>query len=140
MSFPKQRRGRMSEPLSLLRRERSLSRPGQRRMALACAAIALAAPPAGSAGAPQPDPATGPSSSGLQPDAFHDAAPRLQLPTTVRGSFPVPTSLRMPAVPVPTVARPRDLLPAALALLALVATSGCFLAVAARSRQEGLGA
>jgi hypothetical protein len=39
---------------------------------------------------------------------------------------------------VPAVARRRDLLPAALALLALVATSGCLLAVAARFRQEGL--
>src|SRR5439155_4878705 len=74
MSFPKQRRGRMSEPLSLLRRERGISRPGRRRMVLACAAIALAAPPVGNAASPQPDPASRPSSSGLQPDAFHNAA------------------------------------------------------------------
>ena len=232
MSFPKQRGGWMSEPLSLLRRERDQSGPGRRRMALACAAIALAAPPAGSAGSPQPDPASGPSSSGLQPDAFHNAAsaatpapsrapaaavlparnaetlpplvhapvtqpairkvvipatkpslpirpvtrpvvttpvtaaaapqshavsrhakpqltrvavkhhavPRLQLPTAVRGSFAVPGSVRAQTASVPAVARRRDLLPAALALLGLVATSGCLLAVAARSRREGLGA
>src|SRR5438067_3269741 len=233
MSFPKQRGGWMSEPLSLLRRERDQSGPGRRRMALACAAIALAAPPAGSAGSPQPDPASGPSSSGLQPDAFHDAAsaatpapsrvpaaavlparnaetlhplvqapvtqpaipkvvipavtkpslpirpatrpvvttpvtaaaapqshavsrrakpqltrvavkhhavPRLQLPTAVRGSFAVPASVRAQTASVTAVARRRDLLPAALALLGLVATSGCLLAVAARSRREGLGA
>jgi len=219
----------MSEPLSLLRRERGLSRPVRRGMAFACAAVALAAPPVASAESLQPDAPSGSSSTGLQPDAFHaatapeatpaaaqtqvtplrggaalptlpasvtkapltpppaapkirtvetqprtvtrpvvtapaapavamrprvvhrpakregarvaarhHAAPRLQLPTTVRGSFAVPASLRVPAEPVPTVARRRDLLPAALALLALVATSGCLLAVAARSRQEGL--
>jgi hypothetical protein len=60
---------------------------------------------------------------------MHRAAARLQLPTTVRGSV---------TLPVPTVAARRDLLPAALALLALVATSGCLLTVAARSRQEEL--
>jgi hypothetical protein len=187
--------------------------------------IALAAPAAGNADSLQPDPATGPISAGLQPDAFHDAAtaatpapsrtpaaavlpvrdtetlpppthapvtplvtapvtpkvipaatkpkpiakvplrapvpvpvpvetltlPRvvhghakvqsahvavrhhaaaeLQLPTTVRGSITLPS---------PTAAGRRELLPAALALLALVATSGCLLAVAARSRQDEL--
>ena len=216
----------MSEPLSLLRREGDRSGPGRRRMALACAAIALAAPPVASAGSLQPDPPNGPSSTGLHPDAFHDvpsaatpapsrapaaavlparnaetlpplvqapltqpairkvipavtkpslpippvttpvtaaaapqphvvhrrakphiarvavkhhAVPRLQLPTAVRGSFAVSASVRAPAAPLPAVARRRDLLPAALALLALVATSGCFLAVAARSRRDGLG-
>jgi hypothetical protein len=59
----------------------------------------------------------------------HHAAARLQLPTTLRGSITLPT---------PTAPGRRDLLPAALALLALVATSGCFLAVAARSRQDEL--
>jgi hypothetical protein len=59
----------------------------------------------------------------------HHPAARLQLPTTVRGSV---------TLPAPTAAERRDLLPAALALLALVATSGCLLAVAARVRQEGL--
>jgi hypothetical protein len=197
-------------------------------MALACAAIALAAPSAAGAGSPQPDPANAPSASGLQPDAFPDAASagtsapsrapaaavlpgrnsetlpplaqapltqpairkvtpavstpslpirpathpvvttpvtapqqrhlvhrrakphssrvavrhsavtRLQLPTTVRGSFAVPASVGAHAALVPAVTRRRDLLPAALALLALVATSGCLLAVAARFRQEGL--
>lgn len=185
-----------------------------------CAAIALAAPPFGSAGSLRPDPPSGSSSTGLQPDAFHDAtapkpapaasaqvtpvegiaalpalrgsltkpsftpppaapkiepvatqpgvasgpvvterpvpavvtqhrvvqrhakrhhaAPRLQLPIIVRGSFAVPASLRAPAASLAAVVRRRDLRPAALALLALLATSGCLLAVAARSRQEGL--
>jgi hypothetical protein len=213
----------MSEPLTLLRRERGRRRPSRRSMAFACAAIAiaLAAPPSGSAGSVRPDPPSGPSSTGLQPDAFHDAtvpkptpaastrvtpvqgiaalpalrgspakpsltppptapkfkpvtnqpsvathpvvtapavpavvtrhrvvhrhakrhhaAPRLELPTTVSGSFAVPAILRAPAAPVAAVVRRRDLRPAALALLALVATSGCLLAVAARSRQERLG-
>jgi hypothetical protein len=198
-------------------------------MALACAAIALAAPPFARAESLQPDPPSGPSSTGLQPDAFHEAtapkptpaastqvtpvrgvavlpalrgsltkpsltpppvapkiepaatepsvathpvvtapavpavvtkhraihrhanphrtriavehhaAPRLQLPITVRGSFAVPAGLRAPAASVAAVVRRRDLRPAALALLALVATSGCLLAVVARFRQEGGG-
>ena len=206
-----------------MRRERGRRRPSRRSMALACAAIAiaLAAPLSGSAGSLQPDPPSGPSSTGLQPDAYHDAtapkptpaastqvtpvegiavlpalrgslakpsptpprtapkfepvanqpsvathpvltapavpavvtrhrvvhrhakghhaALRLQLPTTVRGSFAVPAGLRAPAASVAAVVRRRDLRPAALALLALVATSGCLLAVAARSRQQRLG-
>jgi hypothetical protein len=59
----------------------------------------------------------------------HHAAPRLSLPATVSGSL---------TLQVPTAAVRRDLVPAALALLALVATSGCLLAVAARSRHEEL--
>lgn len=70
----------------------------------------------------------------------HHASPRLRLPATVRGSVALPATLRLPAAASPAVARSRDLRPAALALLALVATSGCLLAVAARCRQEGLGA
>ena len=68
----------------------------------------------------------------------HHSAARMKLPTFVSGSFAMPASLRPRAVPIPTVVGRRDLRLAALALLALVATSGCLLAVAARSRREGL--
>lgn len=66
---------------------------------------------------------------------------RLGLPRLVTGTLAIPlvTVLRS-HVPVPVVTGRRDLLPAALGLLALVATSGCMLAVAARSRREGIGA
>jgi len=63
---------------------------------------------------------------------------RMQLPTVVRGSLRLPASLRVPVESVQTVAKRRDLVPAAFALLALVATSGCLLTVAARSRREEL--
>jgi hypothetical protein len=73
-----------------------------------------------------------------RPAKRHHAAPRLQLPINVSGRFAAPAILRAPAAPVAAVVRRRDLRPAALALLALVATSGCLLAVAAHFRQEGL--
>src|SRR5437763_12020140 len=98
MSFPQQRGGWMSEPLPLLRRERGLPRPGQRRMMLVCAVIALAAPPIASAESLQPDPPSGPSSTGLQPDAFQNAtAPKATVPagppqvTPLRGAAALPT-------------------------------------------------
>jgi hypothetical protein len=56
------------------------------------------------------------------------------------GSFAVPAGLfATPAAAAHATAHP-ELLQAALALLGLVATSGCFLAVAARSRREEAGA
>lgn len=68
------------------------------------------------------------------------ATPRLRLPALAHGSSRTAVGLRFPGAAPLTVAGPgRDLLPAALALLALVVTSSCFLAVAARHRQEGLG-
>lgn len=74
--------------------------------------------------------------------ARHRAAPRVRLPVRVGAVSTMRLGLLVPVrtvVAVPAVQARRDLLPAALALLALVATSGCFLAVAARHRQEGLG-
>jgi hypothetical protein len=67
------------------------------------------------------------------------SAPHLRLPVAVRGSVALPARARTPAAPVRTVVRHTELRPAALALLALVVTSGCFLAVAARLRRERLG-
>jgi len=68
------------------------------------------------------------------------ATPRVRLPALAHGSSRMAVGLRFPAAaPLPVPGTRRDLLPAALALLALVVTSGCFLAVAARHRQEGLG-
>jgi hypothetical protein len=52
----------------------------------------------------------------------------------------LPAILRAAVAPVAAVAHRRNLVPAALALLALVATSGCLLAVAAGLRREGAGA
>jgi hypothetical protein len=65
---------------------------------------------------------------------------RPRLPLHVHGSARVPATDRALATPVTAAVHRRDLLPAALALLALVATSGCLLAVAARLRREGAGA
>jgi hypothetical protein len=223
----------MTGPLALLRGQRGRPRPSRRRATIACALLALAAPAAGSADSLQPDPATAPASTGLQPDAFggsaasathvepvrsteglsplgktvtkpavtqpstragtpaatpapihlppvthpvvvpaapvaslpvatkplaiqpqakahptrpivkHRARPRLRLPVSVRGSFslPMPTVTARPTPTTTSTPTPRrDLVPAALGLLALVLTSGCLLAVAARFRREELGA
>lgn len=68
------------------------------------------------------------------------STPRAQLPTIVHGSSHMAIGLLTPvAATLPAPGGRRDLAPAALALLALVATSGCLLAVAARCRREGLG-
>jgi len=68
------------------------------------------------------------------------ATPHVQLPATVHGSSHMAIGLITPvAATLPAAGGKRDLVPAALALLALVATSGCLLAVAARYRREGLG-
>jgi hypothetical protein len=67
---------------------------------------------------------------------------RIRLPVRVRAVSTMRLGLLVPARAVavaPAVPARRDLAPGALALLALVVTSGCFLAVAARHRQEGLG-
>src|SRR5262249_32908729 len=65
---------------------------------------------------------------------------RLQLPAVLRGRFLVPPTDPDPrGLHVQALVEHRNLLPVALALLALVATSGCFLAVAARSRTERPG-
>jgi hypothetical protein len=69
----------------------------------------------------------------------HEATARLHLPAAVSGKLALPAALRARAAPVPAVTGRRDVLPAALALLALVTTSGCFLAVAARARRERSG-
>ena len=66
----------MSEPLTLLRRDRGRRRPSRRRMALACAAIAiaLAAPPSGSAGSTSARPTEWAElEPGSSPTRFHDA-------------------------------------------------------------------
>jgi hypothetical protein len=74
--------------------------------------------------------------------ARHRAVVRIRLPVRVRAVSTMRLGLLVPARAVavaPAVPARRDLAPGALALLALVVTSGCFLAVAARHRQEGLG-
>jgi hypothetical protein len=67
------------------------------------------------------------------------STPRAELPTIVHGSSHMAIGLLTPvAAKLPAPGGRRDLVPAALALLALVATSGCLLAVAARYRGDGL--
>jgi hypothetical protein len=61
---------------------------------------------------------------------------RLALPDRVGGTLPMPRLTR--AAPTAVAAASRDLLPAALGVLALVATSGCLLAVAVRARRAEL--
>jgi hypothetical protein len=61
----------------------------------------------------------------------------LGVPATLHGSVRTPAILRAPVTAVVAASRRRELVPAALALLALVATSGCLLAVAARVRRDG---
>jgi hypothetical protein len=62
----------------------------------------------------------------------------IRLPRGVSSSLALPTH---PPYVLPAVsARPRNLVPAALALLALVATSGCLLGAAARAARHGLDA
>jgi hypothetical protein len=60
----------------------------------------------------------------------------LELPERVTGTLTMPRLTR--AVPTAAAAASRDLLPAALGVLALVATSGCLLAVAVRARRAEL--
>ena len=69
----------------------------------------------------------------------HRITLRLHVPLSLHGSARVPAILRVAVAPVAIAAHRRDLLPAALALLALVATSGCLLAVAAGLRRDGAG-
>src|SRR5690242_17386466 len=63
----------MTDPLTLLRRERDRSRPSRRRALLAFAALALAASPPAVASSLQPDAAATPAPAPLQPDAFSGA-------------------------------------------------------------------
>jgi hypothetical protein len=63
----------------------------------------------------------------------------LRLPRAVGGSLALPR-LHVRPLPAASVVQGRNLLPAALALLALVATSGCLLGVAARVARDGPGA
>jgi len=62
----------------------------------------------------------------------------IRVPRGVSGSLALPS--RRPYVLPAVSASPRDLVPAALALLALVATSGCLLGAAARAARGGLDA
>jgi hypothetical protein len=86
----------------------------------------------------------------------HRSTPRARIPRAARGSAPLPLELRLriaavpkaahgsarlpgalrPAVATPVSARGRDVIPAALGLLLLVAVSGCFLAVTAALLRE----
>jgi len=74
-----------------------------------------------------------------RPAAKRHTAHPPQLPALVGGSVAMPAFVRAPVAAAPVAIHQRDLRPAALALLALIVTSGCLLAVAARYRQDGLG-
>jgi hypothetical protein len=66
----------------------------------------------------------------------HRHAARLLLPARVAGTLAMPATTETFVVPVPAAGLERNLLPAALALLALVATSTCLLAAALRAQRE----
>src|SRR6476469_5237674 len=113
MSVPKQPGGLMSERTAWLRRERGGPRPSRRRLALACAAIALASPAFANAESLRPDPPSGPTPAELQPDAFPGAAQPTSAPVASPQVTPVPGVEAVPTLRGPLATKPSRTAPPA---------------------------